>query len=246
MIEHKPVMFVVVGLKLGLFDRDVVYVPHSVPQDNLTYRGTEWVWCDCRWYTSRSGATWDHYYLYRNGRKSEIHRPVPIAKDPTFSIEDPRGGKLTNTGIYDEAIKLCEKVASDLSKWYGETYLLIDSCWECRVHYVLPEKVYIAKLGHLVFEQGNLRIYELEGLPEEEVFLNVTVFERKDLLEVYNHILKGHMSVYGSRTLRRGQMYIIDGNDLLVMSPDHGISTVSLNRKKLYLVFHPSPRRVED
>jgi len=246
MFEHKPVMFVVVGLRLGILDRDVVYIPHSVPQDNVVYNGIEWIWCNCRWYTSRSGLTWDRYYLFRNGRKSEIHRPVPIAKDPTFSIEDPRGGKLTNTGIYVDAIKLCEKVASDLSQWYGETYLLIDSCWECKVHYVLPEKTYIAKLGKVAFEQGNLRIYELEGLPEGEIFSNVVLFDRYDIFDIYNHVIRGNVCVYGSRYLRRGQLYIVSGDTFTIMSPDHGIQSVHLDHKKFYLIFHPSPRRVQD
>ena len=248
-MEQRPVTFVIKGLRLGWGFKDIVYVPHipNVPDfDRLQWGGVSWEWKECTWYKSRSGLTWHEYYIYKNGRKKPVHRPLPISREPTFEIQDPRGGKLTNTGIYDDAIELCEKVAEKLSKMYPhDRYLLIDSCWECKVHYILPEKIYIAVLGEKVFEQGHLQIYELRDLPVDEIRM-ITSPKYTEILEVYNHVIRGDTVIYGSRYPRRGWIEIIECGRCTVMSPDHGVESITLDPNKIYLIFHPSPRRVKD
>jgi len=248
-MEQKPVIFVVKGLRLGVLGSDVVYVPgmvYRIDSREPHWRGTVWVWQDCTWYTSRSGLTWEHYYLYKNGKKIPVRRPLPISKEPVFEISDPRGGKLTNTEIYEESIKLCERVSEILSKRYPmDRYLLVDSCWECRVHYVVPERMYVSVLGEKVFEQGNLRVYELKGLPEKEI--REKVYSKSvDTLEIFNHVIKGNMMVFGRRDLRRGHVEIIMGYDCIVMHPEHGVEKIPLEPNKFYLMFHPSPRIGQD
>jgi len=253
-VVQKPTIFMLINNDdLRMVFGKVTFVPHMVPKhEKVVWEDTEWRWQECQWYRSKSGLTFTYYYMYvPNGyqvKRVEIHRPVPIDNDPILTIPDPRGGKLTNTGVYEDAKEVAEVVAKNFAKIYGWKILLIDDVWGIEVYRVMPEKVYVARVGDLVFSQGNLRIYEIEGLPEDEVRSNLMLMYNSEALTVYNHVILSRPSVpvYGQRILRRGQMYIISGANLMMMSQDHGVSGVSLNPNKFYLIFHPSPRIDKD